>query len=332
MCTIHEWGPGRIMSLETFRSLRHVFPQVAGVSFSCSGEPFLNKKLFQMIAELREVAPRTHTELFTNGTLLTEDKVQQLIDLHFNRISFSIDGATKETFESVRVDANFEQVVAAMQTLDAVKKARGAKLPVASVNFVAMQQNVHELAGVVRLAHAVGAVSVSVEGLEPYMPHRVDQTVYGAAARDRLDAFAEADAVSRELGIPLFLPSLVRLEKRNCGYWSPLINWDGAVSPCFATVYSRPVFIDGERHFREAIHYGNVNERDFWEIWDAPAYQAFRRSMATDELNEVCKACMVCEGVIVGEYALPSASELAQKVAASEARTQPVAARREVGA
>ncbi len=55
MCTIHEWGPCRIMSLDTFRSLRRVFSQVAGASFSCAGEPFLNKKFFQRIAELREI-------------------------------------------------------------------------------------------------------------------------------------------------------------------------------------------------------------------------------------------------------------------------------------
>lgn len=315
MCTIHEWGPGRIMSLDTFRSLKHVYPKISGVSFSCSGEPFLNKKLFQMIGELREVAPGTHTELFTNGTLVDEEKIDELIDLRFNRMSFSIDGATKETFERVRVEANFDQVVAAMETLKAVKKARGSELPVVSVNFVAMRENVHELAGVVRLASRVGAVSVSVEGLEPYMPHRVDQTVYGAAALEHLAAFQEAEAASRELRLPLFLPSLTPLEKKRCEYWSPLIAWDGAVSPCFATVYSRPVFISGERHFREKIDFGNVNQKDFWEIWESQDYRSFRQNMGTTQLNEVCKSCMVCQGVIVGEYPLPSPSELASRSA-----------------
>jgi radical SAM protein with 4Fe4S-binding SPASM domain len=319
MCTIHEWGPGQIMSLDTFRSLKHVYPKVAGVSFSCSGEPFLNKKLFQMIGELREVAPRSHTELFTNGTLVTEEKVNQLIDLRFNRMSFSIDGATKETFERVRVEANFEQVVEAMETVKAVKKARGSALPVVSVNFVAMRENVHELAGVVRLASRVGAVSVSAEGLEPYMPHRVEQTVYGTAALDHLAAFQEAEAASRELGLPLFLPSLTPLAKRHCEYWSPLIAADGSVSPCFATVYSRPIYISGERHLREKISFGNVNEKDFWEIWDSQDYRTFRQNMGTSDLNEVCKSCMVCQGVIVGEYPLPSPTELAGRIAAREA-------------
>jgi radical SAM protein with 4Fe4S-binding SPASM domain len=147
----------------------------------------------------------------------------------------------------------------------------------------------------------------------------VEQTVYGAAALDHLAAFQEAEAASRELGLPLFLPSLTPLEKRSCEYWSPLIAWDGAVSPCFATVYSRPVYIDGERRFREKIGFGNVNEQDFWEIWKSQGYRDFRESMATEQLNEVCKSCMVCQGVIVGEYPLPSAAALAGKAAASEA-------------
>jgi len=70
------------MSFDTFRSVKHVYPKIAGMSISCSDEPFLDKKLFQ--------------------------------------------------------------------------------LPVASVNFVAMRENVHELADVVRLAHRVGAVSGAV--------------------------------------------------------------------------------------------------------------------------------------------------------------------------
>jgi sulfatase maturation enzyme AslB (radical SAM superfamily) len=235
MCTIHEWGPGRIMSLDTFRSLKHVYPKISGVSFSCSGEPFLNKKLFQMIGELREVAPGTHTELFTNGTLVDEEKINRLIDLRFNRMSFSIDGATKETFERVRVDANFDQVVTAMETLQAVKKARGAELPVVSVNFVAMRENVHELAGVVRLASRV-AVSAR-RGIKPYMPHR-GADGDGAAALDHLGV-PEAEAPAASWGFrSSCLPS--RRPRSEAASTESADRLGRAVSPCFGRCIAGP--------------------------------------------------------------------------------------------
>jgi uncharacterized Fe-S radical SAM superfamily protein PflX len=52
------------------------------------GEPFLQAQIFDFIK--RAKSSGFHLEVFTNGTTLTEEKIQTLVDLHLDQLSVSI--------------------------------------------------------------------------------------------------------------------------------------------------------------------------------------------------------------------------------------------------
>lgn len=71
------------------------------ISFSGDGEMFINKDILKYVAYAKEKG--FHVQIITNGTLVTSEKAQALIDLKLDRIQFSVDSIVKETYEKSRV-------------------------------------------------------------------------------------------------------------------------------------------------------------------------------------------------------------------------------------
>lgn len=75
------------------------------------GEPLMDRRLCERILYAKAKGFR-NLAFATNATLLIPRIQQQLLETGIDTILFSIDGATKESYEKVRVGANFEKVIA----------------------------------------------------------------------------------------------------------------------------------------------------------------------------------------------------------------------------
>ena len=74
------------------------------------GEPMLNKHLTDFVRATKSYGH--HVGFTTNGSLMTEQKARDLLAAGVDHVVFSFDGATKETFEKIRIGGNFDEVVA----------------------------------------------------------------------------------------------------------------------------------------------------------------------------------------------------------------------------
>ncbi|MCH8854634.1 MAG: radical SAM protein, partial [Planctomycetes bacterium] len=98
----------RDMDIDTFRRvlerIRHAasFIWLAGL-----GEPMMNKHFFEMIELCQQAGIVTGAS--TNGTFLTPKAQQRLLDSGLDLLIISFDGADKESYEKVRVGADFDQ-------------------------------------------------------------------------------------------------------------------------------------------------------------------------------------------------------------------------------
>lgn len=80
----------------------------------------------------------------TNATLLSEDRSKRLLESGITRLRFSLDAATKETYEKIRVGAKYDEVMENIQRFLKLKKEYGKGIPVIGVNFCKMRLNEHE--------------------------------------------------------------------------------------------------------------------------------------------------------------------------------------------
>jgi MoaA/NifB/PqqE/SkfB family radical SAM enzyme len=76
----------------------------------------------------------------TNATLLNEERINRLIDAGLDRISISFEGTTKEVYESNRVGAKYEDVLANVKALRLIRDRRGLSHPQIRVQTVLLPE------------------------------------------------------------------------------------------------------------------------------------------------------------------------------------------------
>jgi MoaA/NifB/PqqE/SkfB family radical SAM enzyme len=120
-------------------SLRKYLPHLDRVKF-LGGEPFLITEYYKIWDMMVDVAPHVRCHITTNGTQYSRRVEKFMEKLNF-AFAVSLDGATKETVESIRVNANFDEQMVILKRLRDYTLDRKTDL---SLTFCFMRQNWHE--------------------------------------------------------------------------------------------------------------------------------------------------------------------------------------------
>lgn len=118
--------------------------KLPSIKLNFRGEPLLHPKLPKMVKYAKDKGI-LEVQFNTNGLSLTEKKSEELIKAGLDRIIFSVDGATKKTYEKIRTGSNFETVVNNIKTLIEIRNNMGLKRPCVRVQMVKMKENEHEV-------------------------------------------------------------------------------------------------------------------------------------------------------------------------------------------
>lgn len=93
------------------------------------GEPLMDRRLEDRICYAKGKGIKK-VKIFSNGSLLNCDRAKGLIEAGLDEIKISIDGATKEEFERIRVPLRFETVMRNIADLIAMRNTSGSHLKV----------------------------------------------------------------------------------------------------------------------------------------------------------------------------------------------------------
>ena len=101
----------RMMKFNTFKKIidEGAPKGLKAINLNNFGESF-NKNLVKMIAYAKSKG-LLDVMLHTNGTVMNEKLAEDVINSGLDRIIFSLDSITKETYEKIRVNAKFEDTV-----------------------------------------------------------------------------------------------------------------------------------------------------------------------------------------------------------------------------
>ena len=87
----------------------------------------MNRDFYRIVALLKSRGVRI--SMTDNFTMMTEKAARKIIELDVDRIAISLDGATKETYEKVRVGANFDVVTRNARGLVNLRERMGRSNP-----------------------------------------------------------------------------------------------------------------------------------------------------------------------------------------------------------
>jgi MoaA/NifB/PqqE/SkfB family radical SAM enzyme len=152
---IEESGPGKAFRDELDRARifdiidQMVELEVPYLSFS-GGEPMVHPLFFEMVE--RACAGGGQLKIETNGHFLSPENCERLKALGVKAVQVSLDGASRPTFNRMRVLGEFDRAI------EGIANLRAADVPI-EINFSPTRFNAHEIGAAVDLAHRLGAYS-----------------------------------------------------------------------------------------------------------------------------------------------------------------------------
>ncbi len=294
------YGPPAFMEFDLYTRIVDQFPDLREIQLQGLGEPLMHPRFFEMVryAAARDIKVSVNTNL----SFITPKAAAACVESGLTRLHASLDAATKETYERIRVRGNYEKSVRNLERLLSERTYRNSRTPYVEIVAVAMRENLEELAPLVAQAADWGVDAVSVQHLchdfgeaslpAHYRPMRefVDaQTLLHEDPQRVQSAFEAARRTAEARGMKLRLPSLDKEPARNalgCGWPSTgaYFSYRGDIMPC--CMISTP----------DRMNFGNVRDEPFAQTWNGPHYQRFRAQLASGQPPEICKSCAIYTG------------------------------------
>jgi heme d1 biosynthesis radical SAM protein NirJ len=134
--------PGELSTGEVFTVMDDLKGFRVPVLILSGGEPLLRPDIFEIAA--RAKAMGFYTALSTNGTLITEDNIEQIAAIGFDYVGVSLDGIQETHDRFRRLDGAFDLSMHGIRLC----KARGIKV---GIRFTLTQDNAHDLPGLLQL-------------------------------------------------------------------------------------------------------------------------------------------------------------------------------------
>jgi radical SAM protein with 4Fe4S-binding SPASM domain len=113
------------------------------VNLSFFGEPFLDKDIVERIEYAKKHTIKVG--MFSNGSMLNESIINQIIKVGLDSITISFDGATKETYDKVRKNLDFNIVRDNILNLIKYRNENNSKVPEINLVLVELEENKKEI-------------------------------------------------------------------------------------------------------------------------------------------------------------------------------------------
>mgnify|MGYP002725713510 CR=1 FL=1 len=272
-------GPGENfdMSFELYKSIvdqliltrfgtRHV--DLTGV-----GEPLLNPNLEAMVDYAKR---RDFRVSFTsNFMLMNESRAADVVGSGVDYLYASVDGGNKETYEKIRVGANYEKFISNIEHFMEIKSKLDVDKPTLRFYVALQDDNVKEIQDFIELASGLGISLVNFNRL--VIPGKEHWTI-GIPVLDIWKSLPDNEVIGRR-GIPLevYQPCVAL---KGC-----FVTYDGKVLPCnnLTQMISREEY--------ESYCFGDLAEDTLYDVWFSKDYRKFRVDLARGARPSFCEYC-----------------------------------------
>ena len=219
------------------------------------GEPFLHPEIIPMSRYAKDHGiPHVFTS--TNATFLNETMAEEIITKSgFDLISFSMDGATKETYEKIRVNSNFDRVQKNILNFLEIRKKCKKKKPRVNMQILVMRETHREVDQFVLFWNE------KLESQDTIFIRDVD--TFGGQVEDH----------RTECQLP-------KIKRIACiQLWRDFaISWDGMATVCCKDVLYQ-------------LKVANIFENSIVEIWKSQRWERIRQIHKSGEYNKIPLCC-----------------------------------------
>jgi MoaA/NifB/PqqE/SkfB family radical SAM enzyme len=268
-----------IMTPEIWEAIRPYLDRVQSVDFTGGGEPLLQPKLAEWIADAAK--SECETGFLSNGLLLKEEKLKKILDAGIDWICISMDGATAEMYNKIRVGSNFDRVC---ENVANIAKLRTGNVPKTMINFVLMDMNFHQMEEIVRLAAHLGVDQLNFKQCDVIRDKEGKGFGLFASEESReirrlQKSLEKARRLAKKLNVETTAFAFTPQELAVCEQDprdSLFVRYDGTVAPCINLALGGPTTFLGEEVTMPSVHYGRLPGDDLMDLWKTEICQFYR--------------------------------------------------------
>jgi radical SAM protein with 4Fe4S-binding SPASM domain len=244
------------MDFELFRSIIDpLAPYLSSVSLHLFGEPLMAPDFLKMVTYCNGLGIKT--EASTNATLLDEKMAVSLINSGLDMLTISLDGASKETYEYIRRNSDYDIVVKHVHDFLRIKNSWDG--PAVRLQCIKMKETEAEITAFKALWQDVLGENdkLFIKPVDSY-------------ADESIECFITDSEPLHYLDYPCPMP------------WHMMTVYaDGRVVPCCKDYSGKNVL-------------GDVNKKTITEIWNDKPIQELRRKIRSLDYESV-KLCSRCK-------------------------------------
>lgn len=231
---------------------------VDSIKLNLWGESTIHPDLVKMIGHAKDRGI-TNTQFNTNGVLMGEKLAAEIFESGLDRMTFSVDGASRETYERVRNKSDYNKVMENLSTLMAIKQRNGFIKPLITLQIIRMKDTEKEIQEFIdRWRELADYITVTNIGTTSGMDENLAMS-------------------SRDLN---------KMKKIPCPQlWQRLsIYWNGDVTVCCSD-------------FDSYLKIGNIKEKSIYDLWHGDELNDFRKRHKNLDFKGL--VCLPCTGNLV---------------------------------
>jgi len=116
-------------------------PSLVRIDFFNYGETFLHKSAVEMCEYIKSSFPHIYLYTSTNGLAFNEEQIRRLVRSGIDEVTFSIDGATPESYAVYRKRGDFHKAIRYLRLAAGEKRAAGRDLPYLNWRYILFRHN-----------------------------------------------------------------------------------------------------------------------------------------------------------------------------------------------
>ena len=268
-----------IMAPAVWQAVLPYLDRVQSVDFTGGGEPLLQPKLAEWIADASKAG--CETGFLSNGLLLAEEKLKEILAAGINWMCISMDGADAEMYNKIRVGSNFERVC---ENVVNIARLRTGNTPKTMINYVLMDLNAHQMEDMLQLAARLGVDQLNFKQCDVIRGQHGKGFGLFASEESReirrlQKALEKARRLAKKLNVETTAFAFTPQELAVCEQDprdSLFIGYDGTVAPCINLALGGPTTFLGEEVIMPSVHYGRLPGDDLMDLWETESCQFYR--------------------------------------------------------
>lgn len=266
------------------------------------GEPmFFEDKALAVMNKIKE--NEQHGEMITNGTLFDKNSIKKLVEIEWDKITFSLDASTAEIHDIIRGFKCFNKILENIKSFDSWKKKLNKEKPTLCFHMVICNKNYRDITNMFKLARKFNVKDILINALNVWSPEIASLNLNDNQTKELKDISRKSLILAKDYGINTNISDFLAaelFEKANLMNKSMMkeVEINAKMNqflkiPCYYPWYNISIFSNGivQPCFIPKEKGESLLEKSLEEIWFGDFFVNFRNELMKNILSEDCSKC-----------------------------------------